>query len=219
MKSRTKSKGKKLRKAKNAVRGAFNKPRAPYLEHIQRYGHAKLSPVDLIVGGISQLGPEDANEFSEWLKGFPSKMVQVFPNHPIRKPIDLRLESVMIEMPLLTRSNWLSTLLHAAKDDLAIFVCAAGQIELLFLSGQYEKTQGLLDEIKERFGLSIWWIEIQTALLQRWKGLDSQKEFARSITTNTRGKLAGVTAYWVSQRNEDRVGPGNLHRTVGGVSA
>jgi hypothetical protein len=49
----------------------------------------------------------------------------------------------------------------------------------------------------------VWLIESRIALLQRWKGLEAQKEYTRSITQVARSRLAGVTAYWASQRNEE----------------
>src|SRR5580700_494757 len=84
----------KLRQAKNAVRGAFNRPKSPYLESINRWGRAKLSPADLIVGGFSGLKDEDADQFLDWIKGFPSKTVQVFPTRPIEKPSDMKMSPV-----------------------------------------------------------------------------------------------------------------------------
>jgi hypothetical protein len=194
---------KKLRRAKNAVRGAFNRPKSPYFESINRWGRSKLSPADLIVGGFSNLNTDDAAQFLEWVKGFPSKAVQIFPTRPVEKPADLAMAPVKIRMPLLSRLNWLSALFFNVADDLLLFIALKTDFELRFIAGDYERSQSSLDQIKEKFGLSVWFIENQIALLQRWKGLDAQKEFSKTISATGRGKLAGVTSYWVSQRNED----------------
>lgn len=203
MAERSKRTQRELRRVKNAVRGAFNRPKAPYLEFNVNWGRAKLSPPDLILGGFSHLDIAEAQQFLEWLKGFPSKAVQVYPVRPVRKATDLALESVTISLPLLARLNWLSTLLETSKDQLAAFVGRVNRYERAYLLAQYEDAQAVLDEIRNEAGLSVWHIENQIGLLQRWKGLDAQKEYARSISSKTRGRLAGVAAFWVSQRNEE----------------
>jgi len=193
----------KLRHAKNAVRGALNRPKSPYFETINRWGRAKLSPTDLIVGNLSTLAIEDAEQFLSWVKGFPSKSVKAFPTKPIQKPADMEMSAVKIRMPLIVRINWLSALLVGLVDDISQFLELRSSFEARFIAGRYDEAQQALDRIREQFGYSIWYIEVQLALLQRWKGLDAQKEFSRSVGANARGKLASVTASWVSQRNED----------------
>jgi hypothetical protein len=98
---------------------------------------------------------------------------------------------------------WLSTFLEQSREPLTKFVRLSNKYEQEFLEGQYENAQTTLSEIEGTFGLSIWLIESRIALLQRWKGLEAQKEYARSIMQAARSKLAGVTAYWISKRNEE----------------
>jgi len=203
MADQSKLEKKKLRRAKNAVRGAFNRPKAPYFEAINRWGRTKHSAADLILGGISKLGPSEAKEFMEWIQGFPSKAVQIFPTQPVQRPKELALELVKVGMPLLTRLNWLSNLLTKSADDIRLFVDLKARFEKSFLFGQFEDSQVVLDEVRSKFGFSVWFIEVEIALLQRWKGLDAQKEFFRSISSTSRGRLAGVSSYWISQRNEE----------------
>lgn len=203
MAERSVEKQRELRRVKNVVRGALNRPKAPYLEQHGRWGRTKLSTPDLILGGFSQLGPTDAEQFLEWLKGFPGKAVQVYPVKPIRKARELTLQTVTIPLPLIARVNWLSTLLEISKDRLATFADNVIRYERAYLMGEYPEAQQVLDEIRAEFGYSVWDIENQITLLQRWKGLDAQKEYARTIGKNARGCLAGVAAYWVSQRNEE----------------
>jgi hypothetical protein len=203
MTERYKPHQKELRRAKNAVRGAFNKPKASYLELTNHYGRAKLSPPDLILGGFSQLTPENAEQFLGWLKGFPSKTVQIYPHKPVQTPPELKLQPVTIALPLIVRLNWLSTLLEDSRTDLEQFVALTDRFEQVFLAADYESAHSILDEVQGKFGFSVWLIETKIALLQRWKGLDAQKEYARGIGTLSRGRVAGVTAFWVSQRNEE----------------
>jgi hypothetical protein len=193
----------KLRKAKNAVRGALNVPKSPYFESINRWGKAKLSPADLIVGGISTLQDKDAELFLEWVNGFALKSVQLYPDKPITNPYDLKLSRVTIRMPLPVRLNWLSSFLSRSTEDLEEFVLEKRAFEQAFLHDAFNDAQLILDGCKAKRGLSIWFIENQIALLQRSKGLDAQKEYSRAISSNTRGRLAGVTSFWVSQRNEE----------------
>ncbi|MGP0089071.1 MAG: hypothetical protein ACLPKB_03795 [Xanthobacteraceae bacterium] len=150
---------KNLRRAKNAVRGAFNKPKAPYFNATNRYGKAKLSTVDLILGGFSKLAPEEAGEFQQWIEGFPSKAVHIYPTRPIRNPFDLVLQPVTIRLPLLIRIYLLSTFLEKSRDRLASFLDLADQFERAFLAGRFENAQAALDEVKATCGYSVWLIE------------------------------------------------------------
>jgi hypothetical protein len=91
MSERSKNTPRKLREAKNAVRGAFNVPKSPYFESTNRWGKAKRSAADLIVGGISTLNESEAERFLEWVKGFPLQALQLYPDKPITNPYDLAL--------------------------------------------------------------------------------------------------------------------------------
>jgi hypothetical protein len=200
---RSKSPDKDLRRAKNAVRGAFNVPKASYLELTHRYGKPRLSTTDLIFGGLSKLGDKDAKQFLDWINGFPSKALQIYPTRNVEQHRELVLGDVKVQLPLLARLYWLSIFLEHSRENLGAFVRLSNEFEQHFLPGQFEKAQATLDEVKAIFGLSVWLIETQIALLQRWKGLEAQKEYAKSISDAARHRLAGVVAYWVSQRNEE----------------
>ncbi|MBR1208750.1 MULTISPECIES: hypothetical protein [unclassified Bradyrhizobium] len=203
MTERSKSSSKALRRAKNAVRGAFNVPKSPYFESTNRWGKAKLSAADLIVGGASTLQHADAEQFLAWVNGFPRKAVQLYPEKPITNPNDLDFSAVTIRMPLVVRLNWLSNFLSKSAKQLAEFVTEKRAFEQAFLHSAYDEAQAVLDTCMAKRGLSIWFLENQIALLQRSKGLDAQKEYSRSINANNRGRLAGVVSFWVSQRNEE----------------
>lgn len=203
MARRSKPKRGSLKKAMNAVRGATNTPKANYPDATKNYGRPKLSSIDLIIGGFAGLNPAEAEQFLHWIGGFPSKALHVYPIRPVSNPYDLNLGSVTVAMPLLDRLNWLSLFLSRSQCDLEIFVALKTDFETLFLTGEYGAAQERLDEIEDKFGLSVWLIDVKIALLQLSKGLDAQKEFARSLSKGTKGRLAGVTSYWISQRNEE----------------
>ena len=185
------------------MRGAFNVPKAPYVELTSPYGKSRLSPSELVFGGLAKLDEKDAQQFFQWVNGFPAKALQIYPSRPVRNPQELALGEVKAPLPLLGRLYWLSTFLQQSREPLVSFLRLSNRFEQEFLKGQFEEAKATLDEIEAALGLSVWLIETRIALLQRWKGLEAQKEYARSLTHATGSKLAGVAAYWVSQRNEE----------------
>jgi hypothetical protein len=143
-----------LRKAKNAVRGAFNVPKASYLELQKHYGRAKLSTGDLVFGGLAKLPVGDAEAFLTWLNGFPAKALQLYPKKPVDDEYDLRILEVKVQMPLLPRLYWLSTFLEQSRYELAAFVKLSARFEQAFLAGMFEDAQQALDAVKDQFGVS-----------------------------------------------------------------
>jgi hypothetical protein len=143
-----------LGRAKNQVRGAFNRPN-PYFEFIQRYGRPKLSTPDLIFGNLANLAGQEADDFLSWIEGIPSKLVSPFPAKPARTFEKLELPSQKIELPLISRLVWLSIFLRSEMDNLDRFVELANEFEQHMLLGQYEQAQRTLDTIRDSFGLSV----------------------------------------------------------------
>lgn len=152
------------------MRGAFNVPKAPYVELTSPYGKSRLSPSELVFGGLAKLDEKDAQQFFQWVNGFPAKALQIYPSRPVRNPQELALGEVKAPLPLLGRLYWLSTFLQQSREPLVSFLRLSNRFEQEFLKGQFEEAKATLDEIEAALGLSVWLIETRIALLQRWKG-------------------------------------------------
>lgn len=192
-----------LNKAKNAVRGTFNKPKAPYLNHIHHFGAPRKSDVDLLLGGLASLPPSDCENFLNWLSGFPSKITSIAPLQPIRKSSDLSFSVVETRMSLADRIHLICRLLERSRETLASFNSKRNQLESLICVGHFEQAEEVLDEIEDKFGLSLWAVELRIALLQISKGLEAQKEYAAGLALEAPRSAAAVIAAWISQRNEE----------------
>lgn len=189
--------------AKNAIRGTFNTPKSPYLNETHRFGAPNKSGVDLILGGLASIPVNDTPEFLAWLSGFPSKTVRIFPNAPVRKPSSLNFSNVQTAMSLANRVQLMVKLLQDQREKISDFWQVQTELERQVFLGEFENALSVLDRVSERFGLSLWAIELRIALLQAARGLEAQKEFAGSFGRDASGSAAAVVAYWVSQRNEE----------------
>ena len=192
-----------LTKAKNAIRGTFNKPKAPYLKQIRHFGAPRKSEVDLLVGGLASLEPTEAASFLSWLSGYPSKITSIAPLKPVRKSFNLSFAVVETRMSLADRIHFICLLLERSRETLAAFNSKRNRLESLICGGQFEQAEAVLDEIEEEFGLSLWAVELRIALLQISKGLEAQKEYAAGLAAEAPRSAATVIGAWVSQRNEE----------------
>jgi hypothetical protein len=85
------------------VRGALNVPKAAYLERTNRYGKPRLSPSDLVFGGLAKLQEKDAEQFLDWVNGFPSRALQIYPSRSVYDPRKLVLGEIKVALPLIAR--------------------------------------------------------------------------------------------------------------------
>jgi hypothetical protein len=107
-------------------------------------------------------------------------------------------------MPFRSELTWVIARLAPHLKQLRDFRAAATEIDKQFWAGNGVKATDKLDEIENRFGQSIWSIELGLALAQHQKGLDGQKALVKSIKDRWNSGLPAYLAHFFSIRNEDR---------------
>jgi hypothetical protein len=75
------------------------------------------------------------------------------------------------------------------------------------LIGSWELAKNILRETESELGVSLWLLESKIALLQLAEGLESQKQFAKTVSEECIERFPGFIAYFTSQRNEGTINP------------
>jgi len=100
--------------------------------------------------------------------------------------------------------KWILARLAPHLTQIREFRAAAVEIDKLFWNGEVAEASRLLGVVEDRFGQSIWSIELGLALSQQQKGLDGQKLFLKSIKEKWTSGLPAYLGHFYSIRNEDR---------------
>lgn len=106
------------------------------------------------------------------------------------------VDKILCWYALLIESN--AKLLNAFLVDKAIY-------ESLFINGEYDKAEQLLDEINQKYGYSLWSLDSRFALYEYVGGLEKNKEFLADITTSTSDIWVTICAELFSFKAEKSV--------------
>jgi hypothetical protein len=101
---------------------------------------------------------------------------------------------------------WTACILKIFSTQINEFIINRNNYEKCLLVGNYENAEKILDEIQRKFGYSLWLVENRIGLLQRWKGIEAQKEFVENIKKNE--SINGIVrylSYYYSLRAETTV--------------
>lgn len=110
----------------------------------------------------------------------------------INTPFPLKYEDIGFDRPLKYKENslddiyWTANLLQYFIDEINNFLYLKKKFELFFLKGMYEKSQEILDNIKNEYGVSNWLISTTMLLLEEQKGIKEQKKFSQEIKENNK---------------------------------
>lgn len=179
--------------SKNSIRGAL--------------GNKNIAQLYQVISSVVEESPaEDIPNLASWIDFIPpSRHARIYPLAKVRKYSDLSpaIHPVVENVPKLIR--WTSEYLTRQIPALKKFIEFLEVYEHSFLRGDYEKALNTLQAIENELGLSIWLIESRIAILHRYKGIEAQKEYARSIHIELPNSIPAYIAHYVSQRNEDSI--------------
>lgn len=181
----------RLAAAKNAVRGAI--------------GNQRQSIVNTIAANFGEIATESAAEFFNWLSGYPAKLYDLFPDSKLASYSNLTLELAGDWRHLPAILRWSSEFLRQNSATVHRYVELSNEFELAWLVNDIAKAEDLLSLIEKELGTSVWLIQTQIGFLQRCRGLEAQKQYARGIQEAAPKSLAGSISHYVSQRNESTV--------------
>ncbi|MGE5537149.1 MAG: hypothetical protein ACM30I_00915 [Gemmatimonas sp.] len=183
-------KSRTLLAAKNAVRGALS------------------NDTDISKVLQTQFSRVPASEFRplfRWLQSFPSKRLHLYPAQRIEKYDQLYPNIFATPAGITGLIAWMLQLINDRSGDLTAYRLLADDFESQWLSQNIEAAEGTLSEIRKNFGFSLWWIEASLGFLAKTRGLEAQKEFARTVHEEAPNSAAAFFAHYVSARNEENV--------------
>ena len=97
---------------------------------------------------------------------------------------------------------WTTQILLSRESLLKSYVSVSNGYYRLALLEEHELASQALDHIDEQFGVSVWSLGQRIALLQNWKGLERQKQYAKSFWSSDAQPLTKLVAYLISARTE-----------------
>lgn len=101
--------------------------------------------------------------------------------------------------------RWYALIIEGNAKLLNSYLRERANYESLFINGEYEKAEKLLDEINQRFGYSLWSVDTRFALYEYIGGLEKNKEFLADITKATSDVWVSVSADFFSFKAEKSV--------------
>lgn len=115
-------------------------------------------------------------------------------------------------LPLNKELIWAREIVLQNRDVIRGILLLKFRIEGALLANDYPLTIQLLDELEATQGYSLFSVSTRLAVLQIDEGLEAQKEFLRSIRSQTVGGNLPFFGYWWSVRCEDSSSWQNFER-------
>lgn len=103
-----------------------------------------------------------------------------------------------------TEIIWTTALLARHKNELAEFRRVAELITQYVLRNEFVAALQCLDDLDERFGASLWSVQLRIALANEAYGLEAQKKVVEDVRAVFDRGLLGYVAYFCGVRNESR---------------
>lgn len=167
-----------------------------------------------IGSSVEALPERDIPAFARWVSQYPAKRVRIFPPAKITSYQGLRPRSFLATSNLSKQLRWVTEFVRQHAASVRVFLEMLESYETAFLSGDCKTTKAALDAIEDKTGLSIWLIEARILALQRFEGLEAQKNYCRSIHEAIPGTIAAYLANYVGQRHEESVSLERFAATV-----
>lgn len=103
-----------------------------------------------------------------------------------------------------TEIIWCTAVLARHKNELAEFRGVAALVTQYVLRNEFVAALQSLDELDQRFGVSLWSVQLRIALTNEAYGLEAQKKVVEDVRAVFDRGLLGYVAYFCGVRNESR---------------
>jgi hypothetical protein len=157
----------------------------------------------------SNLDSSDYEEFFSWISQQPALASKALAD-PFPKAVsDLRPHPAPYGINPFHEMKWCFARLKCHFDSLKTFTQYREELDFAIVNDDEELAQEKLKLIEECYGQSIWLIKKKISFLQRFQGLESQKEYAKSIKDQG-DSVSGLVTYlthFISYRSEETVTP------------
>lgn len=100
---------------------------------------------------------------------------------------------------------WYALLIESNAKLINSFLVERAKYEALFISGEYDTAEQLLDEIERKYGYSLWGMDSRFSLYEYIGGLEKNKEFLASISNSTSDIWVDLCAEFFSFKAEKSV--------------
>lgn len=87
---------------------------------------------------------------------------------------------------------WVEAILQKSKNKVNSFVLIEKKVTALILQGEYEKADRLCNEIYDDFGISFWWLQLKTFLVEQTEGIEAAEKFVSHWQTDSNRKLTNL---------------------------
>lgn len=144
---------------------------------------------------------------------FQERLKALFPRTFKRLKSDLILKDTNV----ICEIAWACSLIKNKSSHIKEFLKMSSELELAYWKGDFESCNTILKNIEDKFGVSLWLIEVKMAILQASKGLVEQKKYLSEIK-KTAGKHVSYYGWNFSFRNEEAVTPARYIKHIRSAS-
>ncbi|OGU17126.1 MAG: hypothetical protein A2076_04150 [Geobacteraceae bacterium GWC2_53_11] len=116
--------------------------------------------------------------------------------------------------PAIAEFRWCAAIISQNIDLINSFIESRQVIEKEVLDGKNIEALVSLDEMENKFGKTLWGLELKFALIQELEGLKGNKELSNKVSLALKSPLLSVLVFYISVRNEEKATVG---RIVSGV--
>jgi hypothetical protein len=176
--------------AKNAIRGAVSNKKL-------------LGPA--ISEQLTELDESQYPVFRKWLNDYSLRSRNSAAKRRVDTYKELSPDVVSAPSDDSKALYWLVQAINQNADLISEFRCDADDFEIAWYDGRLEDAEKMLFSIRQKYGLSYWWIQTNIAFLHINKGVEAQKEFVKAVHNEAPNTVVSFIAHYASMRNEDQV--------------
>lgn len=191
-----------LDRQKNKIRGIIGASRRPARTTVDRDLELRTSLRRAIAEARYELPRVHRDAFFAWLDRTKTtgkrSVSDVATSGLVSSLVTSRKTDLVAEI------EWCSQIFQRNIDTLRAFVRESEALDKSFWDNDWASCQEICTRINDRFGDSLWQVNVEIALRQNFSGLDAQKSYSKSIKNKYKGGLPAYFAHHISVRNEQR---------------
>ncbi|MGI4815595.1 MAG: hypothetical protein ACRYGG_19970 [Janthinobacterium lividum] len=138
----------------------------------------------------------------------------LFPSDITKLKIRLPSHSAKIENAF----HWLAHICSKFTEEINAFVSFRDAFYALYLAGEYDDAESIIDQLEEQFGICLWSIDSRICLIQSRDGLAAQRSYLEKVVeTPGVDRVTAYLAYWYSFRVDPSLSRSSIESELTGL--
>ncbi len=176
-----------------------------FREHLRGYNQQGKGRLEVAIGVMRE--KIHASRYEEAIRALllvaPTRLRELFPTGQVSYGA-LFWGQPFPAVPLDDELHWTSLWLQVRSGQLSQFRGYADRIQALLGRDAFEEALSQIAELRKRLGYSFWLVELETAVIQYFKGTAEQRAFTASLRKDApANSVAAFLAYVFGDRNDE----------------